>query len=132
MRDFYPVTIVRDPNAGVYSGGMFIAWNREADDLPAGAFVNGDDGAVWWAENTELVGVANTPEAALADLETKLFEELITCPYCGETAILNGDDEGGEVICENPDCGATIRGRTRAEAVRRWNTRVAEPGVWEV
>ena len=132
MRDFYPVTIVRDPNAGAYSGGMFIAWNREAGDLPAGAFINGDEGAAWWAENTEPVGVANTPEAALADLETKLFDELDTCPFCGEEAILTWDDDGAEVICANPDCGATIRGETRAEAVRRWNTRAAEAGVWEV
>lgn len=132
MRDFYPVTIVRDPNAGVYSGGMFVAFNREAGDLPAEAFINGDEGAAWWAENTEPVGVGNTPESALAHLETKLFDELQTCPFCGESAILNWDDEGAEVICANCDCGATIRGETRAEAVRRWNTRAAEAGVWEV
>ena len=137
MRDFYPITIVRDPNAGEYSGGMFVAFNREAGNLPAEAFVNGDKGAAWWAQNTEPVGVADTPEAALADLEQKIFEELQTCPFCGKTArltwaLLNWNEEGAEVVCVNPDCGATIRGGTRAEAVRRWNTREAEDGVWEV
>lgn len=119
MRDFYPVTIVRDPNAGVYSGGMFIAWNREADDI-------------WWAENTEPVGIADTPDGALADLVAKLTSEPDSCPFCGEAAEMIWDNEAAEIACTDSDCGAIIKGRTRAEVLRRWNRRATPSGVWEV
>lgn len=132
MRDLYPITIIEDRYTGTYSGGLFTAWNRYACELPEGPAADDVTCMKFWLDNTEPVGVGNTPEAALADLEHKIFDELDTCPFCGESAILTWDDEGAEVICTNPDCGATIRGETRAEAVRRWNARAAEAGVWEV
>lgn len=68
----YPLTIIRDRYSGCYSGGKFTAWNIDADcipyaqcgsDIPCGSF---------WGENTRPVGLGDTPDEAIKDLETKL------------------------------------------------------------
>ena len=58
--------------------------------------------------------------------------ELKACPFCGYTEIHTyeptmyeiGND--ASVNCENPICGAEVRGRTLREAIIKWNRRVIE------
>ena len=53
----WPVAIVEDRYGGVYAGG---AWNAHADDVTA----------MHWQKPT-WVGVGDTPDEALADLQEK-------------------------------------------------------------
>lgn len=54
------------------------------------------------------------------------------CPFCGSDEIHTyspspyeiGND--ASVNCENPICGAEVRGRTLKEAIAKWNRRVKE------
>lgn len=69
----YPVTIIEDRYTGAYSGGKWTAFNRYADDIPEEV----DDSDVpcftfWWSTNKEPVGIGNTPDEALRDLEEKI------------------------------------------------------------
>ena len=59
-------------------------------------------------------------------------EELKPCPFCGSTKIYVyvptmyeiGND--ASVNCENPLCGAEVRGESSKEAIAKWNRRVGE------
>ncbi len=66
----YPVTIIQDRYGGTYSGGKWLAFNLDAEDIPQG--VSGSDYpcADFWGENTLPVGKGSTPEEALEHLKT--------------------------------------------------------------
>lgn len=71
-REIYPVTIVLDRYGGVYSGGKWVAYNQYFDLVPPEV----DDGDIechrFWLQNDMPVGRGNTPDEALADLETNM------------------------------------------------------------
>jgi Lar family restriction alleviation protein len=58
--------------------------------------------------------------------------DLRPCPFCGSTEIYAyeptmyemGND--ASVNCENPICGAEVRGCTLKEAIAKWNRRMKE------
>ena len=67
----YPLTIVLDRYTGVYSGGKFTAWWRDADQVPSE--ISADDvtcANYWFSEerNEECIGKGDTIEDAVADL----------------------------------------------------------------
>ena len=69
----YPVTIIEDRYTGVYSGGKWTAWNCYPEDIPD----DPDDDDVtcctfWTPTNSAQVGIGNTPDEALRDLERKI------------------------------------------------------------
>ena len=64
------------------------------------------------------------------------MDELKPCPFCGEKAeIYLGDSSDGyikgtqyiEAYCNK--CGASIKARLVAEAIKKWNTRVEASGT---
>lgn len=62
--------------------------------------------------------------------QTNPLPKMDPCPFCGSdeihtyepTAYEIGND--ASVNCENPICGAEVRGRTLKEAIAKWNRRV--------
>ena len=75
MSNLYPVTIVKDRYSGCYSGGNWLAWNLDSENIPRSW--NADDcacAAFWSSEYfwAKPIGKGNTPEKALQDLEQKL------------------------------------------------------------
>jgi hypothetical protein len=69
----YPLTIVADRYSGAYSGGEYVAFPLDFDEIdPA---VNADDVACatfWTEEQTQAVGLGESPEAAFHDLKVKM------------------------------------------------------------
>jgi len=64
----YPLTIVCDRYCGAYSGGKFVAWPLDADQVPEGPDW-GDCGCMdFWEQNVQLVGLGSTPEEAVDSL----------------------------------------------------------------
>ena len=59
-------------------------------------------------------------------------ETVVGCPFCGETPTVEAWHGGGHdkhvVACLNVACPATpfLTETTRADAIRRWNTRKAK------
>lgn len=57
---------------------------------------------------------------------------LKSCPFCGSDEIHTYEPTAYEignnasVNCENPICGAEVRGRTLKEAIAKWNRRVRD------
>lgn len=72
MEFIYPLTVVLDRYNGVYSGGIYTAWNRDFDEIPS--TVSGSDVPCmcFWMDTTEIVGRGNTMEEAVRDLERRL------------------------------------------------------------
>lgn len=79
----YPLTIVMDRYSGVYSGGLFTAWNLEPCDVPID--ILSDDVTCmdfWYGVNGDVLsgvirddiicGVGNTPDEAAANLYARL------------------------------------------------------------
>jgi hypothetical protein len=77
-RDFWnkyhcPLTIVADRYTGAYSGGKFVAYPVEFDEIPPD--VDGDDvdcATFWGEEHPWPVGRGETPEEAFQDLKEKM------------------------------------------------------------
>lgn len=70
----WPICIFEDRYSGAYSGGKWVAMGRcdrkqSRDNVEAG--VNGGDLEFWTNERKALMGLGDTPNAALADLEAK-------------------------------------------------------------
>lgn len=76
----YPLTIVMDRYTGVYSGGIFTAWNLDVDEVPW-EIAGGDDTAMTIFEkiNSGYIpipyGIGRTPDDAAMDLYLKLNKE---------------------------------------------------------
>ena len=75
MADIYPLTIILTRYGGVYEGGEYAAFNCYPNQIPRAA--QGDDISCsqWWEANSDLVGVGDTAEDALADLRLKMRDE---------------------------------------------------------
>jgi hypothetical protein len=71
----FPLTICLDRYFGTYSGGIFTAWNLNADLVPKD--ISGDDVtcAVFWENNELPVGKGNTPEQAINDLSSLMMKK---------------------------------------------------------
>lgn len=75
----YPLTIIRDRYNGVYSGGVYTAWNKYWSDIPDS--VAGDDISCceFWSRTKTIVGLGLTPNLAEYDLMQKLKESEEQC-----------------------------------------------------
>ena len=73
----YPLTIVMDRYTGVYSGGIFTAWNLDVDEVPW-EIAGSDNTALTIFEEIEsgerdlVYGIGRTPDDAAIDLYFKL------------------------------------------------------------
>lgn len=70
--EIYPLTIIFDRYGGTYSGAKFTAWNLEAEQIPTE--INDDDCSCdgFWITNDKIVGLGDTAEKAIKDLENKI------------------------------------------------------------
>lgn len=68
----YPITIVLDRYFGVYSGGIYTAWNLHPENVPKE--IDGSDSECmdYWNTNKALCGKGNTPNAAIDSLLAKI------------------------------------------------------------
>jgi len=71
--DLYPVTIVLDRYTGSYSEGIWLAFNKEPEDIPEGIFESDVLCFEFWQDYQGIVGKGSSPEEALKDLESKLI-----------------------------------------------------------
>ena len=72
--EIYPLTITADRYSGAYSGGRFIAWNLDADEVPEDIYSDDCGCHIFWADNEIVCGKGTTVSEALADLYAKLKE----------------------------------------------------------
>lgn len=75
MYDIYPLTIIADRYGGIYSGGLFTAWNVEAASVPWDIWGNDEECIDFWNNCCYLVGKGDTPEEAVMDLKNKIDGE---------------------------------------------------------
>lgn len=73
--EIYPLTITADRYSGTYSGGNFIAWNLDADEVPDGIYFDDCGCHEFWLENEIVCGKGRTVSEALADLYIKIKKE---------------------------------------------------------
>ena len=73
--DLYPLTIIRDPYDGKYSGGKYIALNEEMNSISPYINESEDLCQAWWEQTSKdyIIGIGNTAEEAQADLYQKLL-----------------------------------------------------------
>ena len=78
LKEQYPLTVISDRYGGTYSGGRFLAYPCDFDEI--GEDVNGGDNACmdYWDEFNGIVGKGATIEEAVQDLRDKLQKELET------------------------------------------------------
>lgn len=76
-KELYPLTIVMDRYSGVYSGGIFTAWNLDPDEVPEE--ICWDDGSVMTffdnvreGKSSFVYGIGKTPDEAAMDLYMKI------------------------------------------------------------
>lgn len=73
--DLYPLVIVKDRYTGVYSDGVYTAWNLHLEEIPQD--IEADDVSCrnFWYSYTGIVGLGGTPSDAVNDLQQKLAEQ---------------------------------------------------------
>jgi hypothetical protein len=72
IKEIYPITIIKDRYSGFYSGGEFVAFNLELNEVPSEVLSNNEDCFYFWDNCNILVGVGETPNEALNDLINKI------------------------------------------------------------
>jgi hypothetical protein len=73
--NIYPLTIVSDRYSGVYSGGNYLAFNLDFDEIPEE--INDSDlpCSKWWNENKKfIVGKGESITDAVFDLVRQLMK----------------------------------------------------------
>ncbi len=65
----YPVTIVADRYNGTYSGGSWLAFNLEADQIPKEVHGNDIECSDFHSKTKLPIGIGSTPEEALENLK---------------------------------------------------------------
>ncbi len=85
MTDIYPLTIVKDRYTGTYSGGIFTAWNIEADEVPTDIYGDDTECRNFWSDAL-VVGRGDTAEEAEEDLERRIAESNGDSKYVDESA----------------------------------------------
>lgn len=73
--EIYPLTIISDRYTGVYSKGIFTAWNLDFFDVPRDIEDCDVTCGAFWSKFEGIVGLGNTPDEAYEDLYYKLLEE---------------------------------------------------------
>lgn len=68
MKYPYPLTIVMDRYNGAYSGGKFIAWNEDYENINYDAHSGDVEASSFWINNTKVCGKGDSPKEAIADL----------------------------------------------------------------
>ena len=73
--DLFPLTIIRDPHDGKYSGGKYLAINQNYDSTSPYINECEDFSKDWWENESHnyIIGVGETAEEAQADLYNKLL-----------------------------------------------------------
>ena len=74
--EMYPLTIIRDRYNGVYSGGMYLAFNLEYDEIPQDVSGSDMDCFNFWSRTRLIVGKGATIKQAYDDLKEKIKEVL--------------------------------------------------------
>ena len=69
----YPVTILNDRYHGCYSGGQWIAFPLECEEIPEDAQGEDNDCQWFWDEYSDPVGKGATPDEAYRDLTEKMM-----------------------------------------------------------
>lgn len=77
--EIYPLTITADRYTGAYSGGAFIAWNLDADEIPEAIYYDDCGCHEFWLDNDIVCGKGRTVSEALADLYCKLKTKEMGC-----------------------------------------------------
>lgn len=68
----YPLTIILDRYGGVYSGGIYTAWNLDAQHIPWEVRGSDPNCMAFWENFDGIVGLGKTPREAQVDLYVKL------------------------------------------------------------
>lgn len=75
----YPLTIVTDRYSGVFSGGRYIAWNLDPDEIPDETFGDDNEHIDFWSYDRQdyenKYGTGRTIEQAVETLYLKLKEQ---------------------------------------------------------
>ena len=75
--EIYPITIIEDRYTGVYSRGIYTAWNCDPEDIPSDISAGDVTCMMYWENDTEhrkYVGRGSTPDEALKDLKRRVGE----------------------------------------------------------
>ena len=70
--EIYPLTIVSDRYNGTYSGGAYLAFNLDADEVPDAIFSDDVRCHRFWTRTEIMCGKGRTVSEALADLYLKV------------------------------------------------------------
>jgi hypothetical protein len=76
LKHLYPLTVIADRYSGAYSGGEYVAFPLDFDEIDLA--VNADDVACatfWTEEQVQAVDLGESPEAAFQDLTEKMGRE---------------------------------------------------------
>ena len=74
MTRTYPVTVFTSRYGGVYEGGSYVAALAHPTSIPDTAQGDDTECSEFFMRNRERLGVGETPEAAIKDLEAKVAE----------------------------------------------------------
>lgn len=73
LHEVWPLTIVSDRYGGAYSGGKWIAWPCDGDDVPVAPTEDDVTCHNFWYDFEGYVGKGKTPNEALESLLEKLL-----------------------------------------------------------
>ena len=83
LEEQYPLTVVHDRYGGTYSGGKFLAFPREFDEIESEVCGSDPECMLYWHEFEDFVGKGATIDEAISDLRNKLQEEMDGgCRHC--------------------------------------------------
>lgn len=72
VNKIYPLTIIRDRYNGAYSGGKYLAFNLNLNEIPLEIEGNDSDCMNFFYDNKLIIGKGHTIEEAVNDLIEKL------------------------------------------------------------
>ena len=72
LEEQYPLTVIADRYNGTYSGGKFLAFPREFNEIEDEVGGSDPECMIYWHEFDDFVGKGNTIEEAINDLRYKL------------------------------------------------------------
>jgi len=101
IEDLYPVTICKDRYGGAYSQGLWLAWERGAEDIPDDPFSGDCECHAFWGKKDRLIGRGESPDKALQDLASRLDYK---CSNCEDHRWVDQEWGHGRVPC--PDCNS--------------------------
>ena len=73
--DLFPLTIIRDPFDGMFSGGKYLAINQNYDSISPYIDEYKEYSQIWWENESHkyIIGIGRTAEEAQQDLYNKLL-----------------------------------------------------------